>query len=71
VTYLFSGDATWTSRGVEKPAHKTLKGYDEDLAALARTLGVLHALHEARPDVVIIPAHDASALEKLPACGAR
>jgi glyoxylase-like metal-dependent hydrolase (beta-lactamase superfamily II) len=69
VTYLFSGDATWTSRGVERPAHKFLKAYDEDLGVLARTVGLLHALHEARPDVVIIPAHDAAALEKLPACG--
>jgi glyoxylase-like metal-dependent hydrolase (beta-lactamase superfamily II) len=71
VTYLFSGDATWTSRGVEKPAHKTFRAYDEDLEALSQTLGVLHALHQARPDIVIIPAHDAAALEQLPACGAR
>ena len=71
VSYLFSGDASWTVRGVEKPAHKLLTGYDEDLAVLGDTLGRLHALALARPDLVVVPAHDASALEKLPPCGAR
>ncbi len=70
VTYLFAGDTAWSVRGVEKPAHKLLKGYDEDLQVLGESLGRLHAFARARPDVVVVPAHDASALEKLPACGA-
>jgi N-acyl homoserine lactone hydrolase len=69
VTYLFSGDTSWTVRGVERPAHKLLTSYDEDLGVLASSLGRLHALLAARPDIVIVPAHDASALERLPACG--
>lgn len=68
VTYLFSGDASLTFRGVEKPAHKSLRLYDEDLGALSNTLARLHAFVQFRPDVVVVPAHDGSALEHVPPC---
>jgi glyoxylase-like metal-dependent hydrolase (beta-lactamase superfamily II) len=68
-TWLFSGDTSWTRRGVEAPAHKNpLVPIDDDLEATARSLGLLHALVEHRSDVVVVPAHDASAFEQLPPC---
>lgn len=68
VTYLFSGDTTWTSRGVELPAHKTMRAVDDDLEQLSSSIGLLHAFQVNRPDVKVIPAHDARALSALPRC---
>lgn len=67
-TYLFTGDATWTSRGIELPAHKLLTAVDFDLPTLAETIGRLKAFNDNRPDVKIIPAHDGAALASLPQC---
>jgi glyoxylase-like metal-dependent hydrolase (beta-lactamase superfamily II) len=69
VTWLFSGDTTWTFRGVEAPAHKTLRTFDSDLPKLSDAIGRLHAFLANRPDVKIVPAHDADALGALPPCG--
>ncbi|MCA2980600.1 MAG: MBL fold metallo-hydrolase [Myxococcaceae bacterium] len=67
---LLTGDTAWTLRGVEAPVHKNpLARLDADVDATGRALGLLHALHARRPDLVIVPAHDAAALEQLPACG--
>ncbi|MCU0698814.1 MAG: MBL fold metallo-hydrolase [Myxococcaceae bacterium] len=67
---LFTGDTSWTMRGVEAPAHKNpLARLDHDVERTGQALGLLHALHASRPDVLIIPAHDAAALEQLPPCG--
>ena len=71
MTWLFSGDTTWTSRGVELPAHKTLRAFDSDLEALSSSIGLLHAFLVSRPDVKVVPAHDGAALSALPRCGAR
>ncbi|MBE2249732.1 MAG: MBL fold metallo-hydrolase [Myxococcus sp.] len=69
-TALFTGDASWTSRGIEAPAHKNpLARLDSDVPQTGDALGFLHALSKARPELLIIPAHDAAALERLPACG--
>ena len=67
--WLLIGDASWTVRGVEKPAHKTVP-IDANLDELSKTLGLLHALFVNRPDVTIVPAHDERALSLLPACAA-
>lgn len=70
VTYFLIGDTTWTSKGVELPAHKTLP-LDFDKPALDATLARVHAMAEARKgELVVLPAHDAGALSKLPTCGA-
>lgn len=67
---LFTGDTSWTSRGVEAPVHKNpLTPFDSDLEQTGVALGRLHALHQKRPELLIIPAHDAAALEQLPPCG--
>lgn len=67
-TWLFSGDTSWTLKGVELPAHKTLP-FDADLAQVSEQLGVLHAFQALRPDVAVVPAHDGAALSRLPVCG--
>ncbi len=68
-TALFSGDTSWTSRGIEAPVHKNpLVPIDGDVDQTGDSLGLLHAISKARPDILVIPAHDAAALEQLPAC---
>jgi len=69
VTYLLSGDTTWTLRGVEIPAHKTLRAVDDDVEVLSSSIGRLHSFLVNRADVKVIPAHDADALSALPRCG--
>ncbi len=70
-TALFTGDTSWTWRGIEAPVHKNpVTPFDSDLEQTGAALWLLHALHEARPELLIIPAHDAGALEQLPRCGA-
>ena len=71
ITWLFSGDTTWTSRGVELPAHKTLRAVDGDIQTLSSQIGLLHAIQVNRPDVKVIPAHDGNALSALPRCAPR
>lgn len=70
-TYLFSGDTTWTYRGVELPAHKAVRAFDSDLEELSSSIGRLKAIESNRPDVKVIPAHDGAALTQLPSCGQR
>jgi glyoxylase-like metal-dependent hydrolase (beta-lactamase superfamily II) len=65
--WLFTGDSTWTLRGVEKPAHKTVP-IDADKTTTGETIGRLHALLSEHPEIAIFPAHDAAALEALPTC---
>lgn len=67
-TWLFSGDTSWTAKGVELPAHK-LVPFDVDLEQVSEQLGVLNAFHTLRPDVTVVPAHDGAALSLLPPCG--
>ncbi|MDP1824114.1 MAG: MBL fold metallo-hydrolase [Archangium sp.] len=69
ITWLFSGDTTWTSRGVELPAHKFLRAVDVDLPVLSSSIGRLNALLLHRSDVKVVPAHDGAALSGLPQCG--
>ncbi|MBL8957600.1 MAG: MBL fold metallo-hydrolase [Myxococcaceae bacterium] len=68
--WLFIGDATWTSRGVEKPAHKTVPKTDRDRAKTGEVIGRLHVLAGEHPEIVIVPAHDADALATMPTCAA-
>ncbi|MBL9039477.1 MAG: MBL fold metallo-hydrolase [Archangium sp.] len=69
VTFFFIGDITWTMRGVERPAHKNrLLRIDHDQELLSRSLGLLHVIHQQRPDVAIVPAHDAVRMDLLPRC---
>lgn len=67
-TWLFSGDTSWTLRGVQLPAHKSIRAFDDDLPALSRSLATLHAFLTHRPDVRVMPAHDGEAMDQLPPC---
>lgn len=68
-TALFSGDTSWTMRGVEAPVHKNpLVRLDADEEKTGDALGLLHVLSKERADLLVIPAHDAAALEQLPSC---
>jgi N-acyl homoserine lactone hydrolase len=66
--WLLIGDAAWTVRGVEKPAHKMVRLIDADGAKTSETLGRLHALYVEHPEIQIVPAHDAAGLETIPTC---
>lgn len=69
--FLFIGDAAWALEGVKRPVPKFRLAsllVDGDRAQTAETLGKLHALLEARPDIHVVPAHDADAMSAVPAC---
>jgi N-acyl homoserine lactone hydrolase len=65
---LLIGDAAWAYRGVEKPEHKMVRAVDSDSEKTGETLGRLHAIMQEHPEITIVPAHDATQLEKLPTC---
>lgn len=70
--WLFIGDTTWTVQGVTRPAHKNplvAALFDADKETLSKTLAQVHAVHQQRPEVTIVPAHDHAAFGLLPECG--
>lgn len=69
--WLYSGDATWTLKGVQAPAHRqplVRPLLDSDVDTLSVTIGRLHAVLEDRPEVQVVPAHDYRAYVGLPEC---
>ncbi len=68
--WLLIGDAAWSSVGVSAPVSKNrlLAFLDGDPAQTAQTLGLLHAIQLASPQLTIIPAHDLEAMETIPRC---
>lgn len=69
--WLFIGDAAWTFEGVKRPIAKNRiasVAVDGDRVQAAQTVGLLHALHQARPDIQIVPAHDLDAMKTVPPC---
>lgn len=60
---LHAGDVVMITEGFERPAPKGMivKTLDQDFEATALQIGNLHALHEAEPELVILPAHDRTA----------
>ena len=63
--WLFVGDALWRREGQKS---RLASAVDEDAAEAAHTRESLRTLVRERPRLRIIPAHDAQALEELPAC---
>ena len=57
--YLFVGDAAWRLESVieNAPPSPVARIVIDDWAAYRRTLGELHRLHLARPDLRIVPCH--------------
>ncbi|MBI1210023.1 MAG: MBL fold metallo-hydrolase [Alphaproteobacteria bacterium] len=64
--YLFLGDVAWTLRNVELVRERarlvTRFFLNEDHDAVMLELAELHRIHEAEPNLHIIPGHDASVL---------
>ncbi|MEO7222281.1 MAG: MBL fold metallo-hydrolase [Devosia sp.] len=71
---LFIGDIGWSLRNVEtgKSRPRLLSAFmlKEDSDAVFAQLAVLKALHEAEPDLLIVPGHDLAAVDALIASGA-
>ena len=66
---LFVGDIGWTMRNIDtgKGRPRLLSQFmlNEDRDAVFAQLAALHALHEAEPDLIIVPGHDLAAIEEL------
>jgi glyoxylase-like metal-dependent hydrolase (beta-lactamase superfamily II) len=71
---LFIGDIGWSLRNVEtgKGRPRLLSQFmlNEDRDAVFAELAMLKALHEAEPDLLIVPGHDVAAVDALIASGA-
>ncbi|WP_296597062.1 MBL fold metallo-hydrolase [Phenylobacterium sp.] len=70
--YALIGDTAWQAEGVTLPAQKPMltRFVDEDAAATKALLEKLHALKQAQPNLVIVPAHDARVWATLPTLAA-
>lgn len=70
---LFIGDIGWSLRNVEtgKGRPRLLSQFmlNEDRDAVFSELAMLKALHEAEPELVIVPGHDLAAIDALIASG--
>lgn len=71
---LFIGDIGWSLRNVEtgKGRPRLLSQFmlNEDRDAVFAELAMLKALHEAEPDLLIVPGHDVGAVDAFIAGGA-
>lgn len=67
--YALIGDLAWQTEGVDLPAERPWllrKMVDSDEAALRDVLVRLYQLHQAMPDLMLLPAHDRRAMDRLP-----
>jgi glyoxylase-like metal-dependent hydrolase (beta-lactamase superfamily II) len=71
---LFIGDIGWLLRNVEtgKSRPRVLSQFmlNEDRDAVFAELAMLKALHEAEPNLLIVPGHDVAAVDAIVASGA-
>jgi glyoxylase-like metal-dependent hydrolase (beta-lactamase superfamily II) len=66
--YFFTGDTTWAREGFERPSEKFFVSkaiVDTDVEKLNETIVQVHNLMKQKPEVIVIPAHDAIAQEPL------
>jgi glyoxylase-like metal-dependent hydrolase (beta-lactamase superfamily II) len=69
---LFIGDAAWSLDGVALPSHKARPLSlltDEDPSLLSQTLWRLHHLQAHDRELIIVPAHDSTALQRVLSLG--
>jgi glyoxylase-like metal-dependent hydrolase (beta-lactamase superfamily II) len=69
--WLFVGDAVWELRILTTEGRKARlarRATDDDADEAERTVAALRELQRLRPDLVLVPAHDLGALERLPEC---
>lgn len=67
--FALVGDLVWQKEGVELPAERpwlTRSLVDFDPEQVRRWIVLVHQIHAAMPDWVIVPAHDNRVLESLP-----
>ena len=69
--YFFIGDTTWSELGVinNKPRPKFVHwmvGVDTDYDLNSIVINQIHQLNIAKPNIVIVPAHDELVVSKLP-----
>jgi hypothetical protein len=67
--YLFLGDIAWQTQNIDRVRERArlMSWYflKEDRAQVLWELAALHALHEAQPNVRMIPGHDGAAIADL------
>lgn len=66
--YLFIGDLTWSSEGIERPAERpwlARKMVDMDEAEVRRSILRVHELARADSNLVVVPAHDRRVHDQL------
>lgn len=67
--YVLLGDLVWQTDGITRPAERpwiSRSMVDEDTGAVRRAITHVAALHRRFPELVLLPAHDARAMGKLP-----
>ncbi len=67
--YLFTGDTSWSLEGIQKPSEKFWISRllaDDNSEGTTRELVRLHRLMLRRPELQLIPSHDARTQAKLP-----
>ena len=67
--YAIVGDLVWQTEGVEIPAERPWVSrvlVDKDSAAVRGHIAHMHAIRQALPDLVVIPAHDRRVWDRLP-----
>lgn len=70
--YALIGDLAWQTEGVDLPAERPWllrKMVDSDEETLRDMLVRLYQLHQANPDLMVLPAHDRRAMGRLPEFG--
>ncbi|HTP78093.1 MAG TPA: MBL fold metallo-hydrolase [Rhizomicrobium sp.] len=71
--FLFTGDVAWTMRNIdavrERARFATWLLLGEDRQAVLAELAALHALHEAEPNIHIVPGHDIGVVDGLERSG--
>lgn len=69
-SYALVGDLAWQHEGIDRPAERPWLSrmlVDDDAAGVRSALVQLHALKQALPDLVVVPAHDRRVMDTLPA----
>lgn len=67
--YALVGDLVWQTEGIELPAERPWLSrvlVDGDAEAVRGHIAHLHQIHQALPDLVIVPAHDRRVWDRLP-----
>jgi glyoxylase-like metal-dependent hydrolase (beta-lactamase superfamily II) len=68
--FLFIGDLTWSIEGVQLPAERpwiSRKLVDKDEEGVRRSIVKVHHLMNRYPDLIVVPAHDRKAHDKVAA----